>query len=106
MIRRPPRSTRIDTLFPYTTLFRSARVGACATMSPSGRAHEHAFAGHAVEAGRLVAGTRAARTRDAGRDVHRHRHLRAVARRDQAAAASARREIGRASNRERVVKYV
>src|SRR3546814_7397852 len=56
-------------------------------MSPSGRAHEHAFAGHAVEAGRLVAGTRAARTRDAGRDVHRHRHLRAVARRDQAAAA-------------------
>src|SRR3546814_19397441 len=32
MIRRPPRSTRTDTLFPYTTLFRScvaraARVG-------------------------------------------------------------------------------
>src|SRR3546814_8048339 len=25
MIRRPPRSTRTDTLFPYTTLFRSAR---------------------------------------------------------------------------------
>src|SRR3546814_9002841 len=29
MIRRPPRSTRTDTLFPYTTLFRSGeRVGA------------------------------------------------------------------------------
>src|SRR3546814_5147782 len=30
MIRRPPRSTRTDTLFPYTTLFRSVlkrRVG-------------------------------------------------------------------------------
>src|SRR3546814_15085031 len=27
MIRRPPRSTRTDTLFPYTTLFRSARSG-------------------------------------------------------------------------------
>src|SRR3546814_6873007 len=27
MIRRPPRSTRTDTLFPYTTLFRSARPG-------------------------------------------------------------------------------
>src|SRR3546814_16128192 len=27
MIRRPPRSTRTDTLFPYTTLFRSARRG-------------------------------------------------------------------------------
>src|SRR3546814_13019518 len=26
MIRRPPRSTRTDTLFPYTTLFRSDRV--------------------------------------------------------------------------------
>src|SRR3546814_7722823 len=25
MIRRPPRSTRTDTLFPYTTLFRSKR---------------------------------------------------------------------------------
>src|SRR3546814_18152819 len=26
MIRRPPRSTRTDTLFPYTTLFRSSRL--------------------------------------------------------------------------------
>src|SRR3546814_5283910 len=26
MIRRPPRSTRTDTLFPYTTLFRSDQV--------------------------------------------------------------------------------
>src|SRR3546814_14357447 len=27
MIRRPPRSTRTDTLFPYTTLFRSVELG-------------------------------------------------------------------------------
>src|SRR3546814_8264249 len=27
MIRRPPRSTRTDTLFPYTTLFRSEAYG-------------------------------------------------------------------------------
>src|SRR3546814_9450201 len=27
MIRRPPRSTRTDTLFPYTTLFRSVGTG-------------------------------------------------------------------------------
>src|SRR3546814_14041382 len=27
MIRRPPRSTRTDTHFPYTTLFRSLRTG-------------------------------------------------------------------------------
>src|SRR3546814_1399172 len=32
MIRRPPRSTRTDTLFPYTTLFRSFQIGC-------GRAH-------------------------------------------------------------------
>src|SRR3546814_9042963 len=30
MIRRPPRSTRTDTLFPYTTLFRSHREPASA----------------------------------------------------------------------------
>src|SRR3546814_5572687 len=30
MIRRPPRSTRTDTLFPYTTLFRSRPAGAAA----------------------------------------------------------------------------
>src|SRR3546814_5355167 len=28
MLRRPPRSTRTDTLFPYTTLFRSVEVDA------------------------------------------------------------------------------
>src|SRR3546814_6920725 len=30
MIRRPPRSTRTDTLFPYTTLFRSCSYQHCA----------------------------------------------------------------------------
>src|SRR3546814_7509301 len=30
MIRRPPRSTRTDTLFPYTTLFRSVEPVSCA----------------------------------------------------------------------------
>src|SRR3546814_17947895 len=33
MIRRPPRSTRTDTLFPYTTLFRSPRGVPCDTRS-------------------------------------------------------------------------
>src|SRR3546814_13491135 len=33
MIRRPPRSTRTDTLFPYTTLFRSMGPRAGATSS-------------------------------------------------------------------------
>src|SRR3546814_10504083 len=31
MIRRPPRSTRTDTLFPYTTLFRSTTVDGLVT---------------------------------------------------------------------------
>src|SRR3546814_4612415 len=36
MIRRPPRSTRTDTLFPYTTLFRSetAEVGVAELQRP------------------------------------------------------------------------
>src|SRR3546814_11282252 len=33
MIRRPPRSTRTDTLFPYTTLFRSEFHSASPTLS-------------------------------------------------------------------------
>src|SRR3546814_2355671 len=33
MIRRPPRSTRTDTLFPYTTLFRALRWGAHSSMT-------------------------------------------------------------------------
>src|SRR3546814_12229018 len=34
MIRRPPGSTRTDTLFPYTTLFRSAQVGSARAARP------------------------------------------------------------------------
>src|SRR3546814_3014384 len=40
MIRRPPRSTRTDTLFPYTTLFRSARP-----VATGFRGEREAFAG-------------------------------------------------------------
>src|SRR3546814_4176757 len=40
MIRRPPRSTRTDTLFPYTTLFRSHRRVDAARMH---RIHAHAL---------------------------------------------------------------
>src|SRR3546814_17024786 len=38
MIRRPPRSTRTDTLFPYTTLFRSPGDQPLATPSVKGNA--------------------------------------------------------------------
>src|SRR3546814_2622167 len=36
MIRRPPRSTRTDTRFPYTTLFRSAAPEAAQILRPGG----------------------------------------------------------------------
>src|SRR3546814_3802706 len=38
MIRRPPRSTRTDTLFPYTTLFRSLALGFIAAAALSAAA--------------------------------------------------------------------
>src|SRR3546814_12506017 len=37
MIRRPPRATRTDTLFPYTTLFRSASVRGAQAAERCGR---------------------------------------------------------------------
>src|SRR3546814_19832934 len=50
MIRRPPRSTRTDTLFPYTTLFRSLLAQSSAeprsTGTLAGRV-EHGGVGHA-----------------------------------------------------------
>src|SRR3546814_7713307 len=45
MIRRPPRSTRTDTLFPYTTLFRSMDEPAAAPADPD-CPPEHAKMGH------------------------------------------------------------
>src|SRR3546814_14491020 len=45
MIRRPPRSTRTDTLFPHTTLFRSHKIGdkVCA-LTPGGGYAEYCLA--------------------------------------------------------------
>src|SRR3546814_5601348 len=42
MIRRPPRSTRTDTLFPYTTLFRSPSVTAVLSSLFVTSMHKHA----------------------------------------------------------------
>src|SRR3546814_2578204 len=67
MIRRPPRSTRTDTLFPYTTLFRSAvapidrdltgpdfaadrRRGIPAVAAAIGKARFHAIGHFGIEA--------------------------------------------------------
>src|SRR3546814_1796231 len=65
MIRRPPRSTRTDTLFPYTTLFRSPCRPATALVATP-----------AVEA--LVRGSvrRLVHRRREGATVHRRRRVR------------------------------
>src|SRR3546814_6633323 len=52
MIRRPPRSTRTDTLFPYTTLFRSVLVRAALP----GRGRRHRRRDRAPEVRRLALG--------------------------------------------------
>src|SRR3546814_8163426 len=50
MIRRPPRSTRTDTLFPYTTLFRAADAARLAAVrADRATAAQTWFAAHAGE---------------------------------------------------------
>src|SRR3546814_16916622 len=53
MIRRPPRSTRTDTLFPYTTLFRSrdrrSRPDARHGLHPGHREYLHQTAGDSAD---------------------------------------------------------
>src|SRR3546814_12196110 len=96
MIRRPPRSTRTDTLFPYTTLFRSAELCGADRDDPAHGnlprvrldsvepAADRRGLGMSVEPG-----TRASQTRD----------------RRSAMSAAATVKIGRASCRERVCQY-
>src|SRR3546814_5700690 len=55
MIRRPPSSTRTDTLFPYTTLFRSQdtdQAGARFQIDPHGLCHDQGIRSHASPAQR------------------------------------------------------
>src|SRR3546814_8137141 len=51
MIRRPPRSTLTDTLFPYTTLFRSCSGAIGARPNPSLYAHDWLGRGNLEENG-------------------------------------------------------
>src|SRR3546814_4736396 len=51
MIRRPPRSTRTDTLFPYTTLFRSQGVEVVEGLVELGQQFAHVRGGVADHAG-------------------------------------------------------
>src|SRR3546814_6740007 len=64
MIRRPPRSTRTDTLFPYTTLFRSELLGE-GEGGVGGVAHHHVGEGDQEDQ---------PHRRAAQRPFDRHRH--------------------------------
>src|SRR3546814_19555379 len=95
MIRRPPRSTRTDTLFPYTTLFRSQR--------------DEAAILRAIGIDQRIRDLRACRC---GNALHafdgclRDRALHQPHARRQPRDVDDRGENGRASCRERVCQYV
>src|SRR3546814_11774334 len=76
MIRRPPRSTRTDTLFPYTTLFRSPRSSRAPSSRVARRSESHE---NPVECGRigtvgsLRVETHDKQTTDAGSEARKKR---------------------------------
>src|SRR3546814_17008949 len=108
MLRRPPRSTRTDTLFPYTTLFRSSirpdaeqtlrdlsiRGDIIKTMHRAMRRD-----GDAPDAGAFAVHDGAPSDPIVGRLVERGLH-------DELAGTAYAVKIGRASCRERVCQYV
>src|SRR3546814_20742978 len=116
MIRRPPRSTRTDTLFPYTTLFRSARI--------RGSSPEHRLAVRQAESASIIADMlpwfeemlpklpRGSNTAEAIR--YTLNHWKGLIRflddgrieLDNNPAERSIRQVGRASGRERVCQYV
>src|SRR3546814_5578145 len=84
MIRRPPRSTRTDTLFPYTTLFRSRLVLALAPAHPG--ADDEPAAAHLVDRGEVVGQPHRVVLRhheDAGAEPHPLGHRRRPAERGE-----------------------
>src|SRR3546814_8151801 len=96
-IRRPPRSTRTDTLFPYTTLFRSAAAGVDRSpAAPRAAAHPRLRTGAgAGEATRPRPTPAAAARHVAARACHR---AAVGARRRATQAQPARRVLGRAGH--------
>src|SRR3546814_17632286 len=105
MIRRPPRSTRTDTLFPYTTLFRS--WSPCSSWPSSGpgpdannHGHDQTSPNHAelAEVGLVSVGT-------VVRMVHKFR-VDMTAHAIVGNAGWNNRPIGRAQVRERGWQYV
>src|SRR3546814_15862076 len=105
MIRRPPRSTRTDTLFPYTTLFRSRwhRRRLLRGHGPSGRAPCHGRPRSLSPGGQRLGLER--------REHHRRRGLLRLERNDLdrhpiVHGQEGAQQIGRATCRESVCQYV
>src|SRR3546814_13607849 len=125
MIRRPPRSTRTDTLFPYTTLFRSGRVTPDLDSQHRGRPKMLTQNTTSADPRRVppetqVSTAEVAATAPGGiKVIRRNGKLTSFDARkisvavtkaflavEGGAAAASAAEIGRASCRERVCKYV
>src|SRR3546814_4940704 len=80
MVRRPPRPTRTDTLFPYTTLFRSDDV-----LAPGNLRHDGPAAGRHqdVPGGMTVLADRDRMGVDQRRPTVDHRHARTLERSEE-----------------------
>src|SRR3546814_12845813 len=110
MIRRPPRSTRTDTLFPYTTLFRS-QVDAAILVPVAGRDRDDldrpsGAAGDQFAVRFEQADDAAADDADPGQRDAQRRARGGGGRRWRHADTPGMREIGSASCRARVCQYV
>src|SRR3546814_15086006 len=103
MIRRPPRSTRTDTLFPYTTRFR-ARDGEAADRAAVGRAAAFTSAARPLNdlAGLFEKDAAGFSENCPPRRAHEKRDLQLLLKRMNLSGN----KIGRASCRERVCQYV
>src|SRR3546814_1986865 len=95
MTRRPPRSTRTDTLFPYTTLFRSVEFDKLVGGDQIDRAKPFALGDQPVVRGRFLGRVPDAGALESGLlRQERRRAFEALAR--QAAHFDAAQQIGRA----------
>src|SRR3546814_14822460 len=107
MRRRPPRSTRTDTLFPYTTLFRS-RISLVDVLTRVGVHEEHTADLFLLVLHRIEVGALRERARIDAREGERadERVVHDLEREHRQRRRVGGRKIGRASGRERVSQYV
>src|SRR3546814_15834210 len=118
MIRRPPRSTRTDTLFPYTTLFRSISSFTMAGPSPAAlpdmmekavarmdRIYTDALTAGVLKTDTYLVLEKPVEREDLPEEVATEEEI-LPSEIDGSVPATPAAEIGRASSRERVCQYV